>query len=931
MISTTAFSPAARRVRAGRTALPTLLAFLLMFCSVLPAAATHIRAGDIQARVDPNNLLRYFFTVKLYLDDLNSVIDQPSVDICFGDNTTGTFPRVSKVQYNACIPVSENTYTFSHVFPGPDLYTISFTGNNRNSSILNLGPTPQDLSFYIYTTIRIDGATGPNTTPIFTSIPIQRGAVLRRFEHLGTATDSTAEHDSTSYELVRPQQGQLNGGPCDPATDILSYQPLDQFAVAPGIFQMDPQTGLITWDAPATPGEFNIAYLVYEWRSLGSGVYRVVSVTRRDMQITITGSVNNPPVLRAPADTCVVANTTLTKRISATDPDGHPITLVGAGGPFVGSPAATLTPFSTNPLTSTFRWTPDCNSVAQQPYLATLTARDSPPNCDTELANSRVWRIRVVGPPPQNLRAENPAVREVQLRWDPYVCRDAADSIRIFRKEGSANFTPGACQTGVPKNIGYEYVGSVAAGDTAFLDRNRGRRFKLGSEYCYRIYATWPQPGGGESIASAEACATIPGKLPQLTNATVDATDEAAGKVTVKWTQGNHGVIATIYQSYYRLSRAADDAPTTFTLVRDNIRVNDNVYVDQSLNTEQRQYTYRLEFILALLDGTIETVDTVETATTARLAGRRNGNQIDLTWGYAVPWDNTTRLHYIYRRIRNVYTLIDSVQATATGGAYTDAFTFGGLDIGRENPNCYRILTRGTYEVRTPPPAVLVSTDNYSQESCVKNEPCPPVLALLAPNCTEEAQTCPATFVNELRWTPATAPECATDLQSWRVYFRPGAEGDFTLLATLPIAQLTYAHGPLPSRLGCYAVAAVDSAETESPQSNIVCQENCELFTLPNIITPNADARNDRFEPICASPLRRVNFTVYNRWGAKVYESDQNPRIEWNGTGTNGQTLSDGTYFYRAEVEFDQLNPTPHFYKGWVEIAASRDGGGAGR
>ena len=582
-------------------AVSAVLVVLLAWLAALPATASHIRAGDIQAVADPRNLLRYTFTVRLYLDTSAGSIDQPQVGICFGDGSQlQHFPRTSgPTALNACVPVSENLYKFTHVFPGPGLYEVSFTGNNRNSAIINLGQSSFQLGFYISTTLRIDAATGPNNSARFNSIPIDRGVVGVPFLHSPGASDSSStEHDSLSFELVTPKQGSLMtpADSCGPAPDISTYHPLDQYAIAPKTFRMDPVTGLITWDAPGIVGEFNIAYIVKEWRALGEGIYRVVGITRRDMQITITQSQNKPPVVRRPADTCVVAGTTINRRITATDPEGFPVTLLGVGGPFAATPHATLTAVPGAPpgtATANFRWTTTCRSVARQPYLTTITARDTPPNCDTELNTVGVWQIHVVGPPPQNLLADQATPQQIRLRWDRYACDDFADSIRIYRRQDSSSWTPGACETGIPDGFGYEYIGSVGANQTVFLDTNRGRRFKFGTTYCYRIYATWPLPAGGESIASNEVCATTPGLLPQLINATVDATDTTAGKVTVRWTSGNHGFLPAIYVSQYRLSRAAADAPTAFTIVRDHVRFDDTTFVDTNLDTERRQYIYQ--------------------------------------------------------------------------------------------------------------------------------------------------------------------------------------------------------------------------------------------------------------------------------------------------------------------------------------------------
>jgi hypothetical protein len=71
--------------------------------------------------------------------------------------------------------------------------------------------------------------------------------------------------------------------------------------------------------------------------------------------------------------------------------------------------------------------------------------------------------------------------------------------------------------------------------------------------------------------------------------------------------------------------------------------------------------------------------------------------------------------------------------------------------------------------------------------------------------------------------------------------------------------------------------------------------------------------------------LRRVHFTAFNRWGVKVYESQSNPLINWSGDvtdieGAKGGKVSDGLYYYQAEVEFADLNGTKKTFKGWVQV-----------
>jgi gliding motility-associated-like protein len=130
---------------------------------------------------------------------------------------------------------------------------------------------------------------------------------------------------------------------------------------------------------------------------------------------------------------------------------------------------------------------------------------------------------------------------------------------------------------------------------------------------------------------------------------------------------------------------------------------------------------------------------------------------------------------------------------------------------------------------------------------------------------------------------------------------------------------------PVQGAAYCYYVVALDSAGTRSARSNVVCKDNCPLFLMPNIFTPNGDGRNDKLRPKVASPIRKTHFQVFNRWGVKIYESDADPLINWDGGGPAGEggkgvKVVEGVYYYLAEVEFADLAGTKKTYKGWVEI-----------
>ena len=159
------------------------------------------------------------------------------------------------------------------------------------------------------------------------------------------------------------------------------------------------------------------------------------------------------------------------------------------------------------------------------------------------------------------------------------------------------------------------------------------------------------------------------------------------------------------------------------------------------------------------------------------------------------------------------------------------------------------------------------------------------------------------------------------------MFYRPTPTGRFLLLGTT--TTTSYVHGNLAFSGGCYAIQAVASSGALSDTSNVACQDNCLFFKLPNIFTPNGDGANDQFRPKNSSPVRRIRFQAFNRWGTKVFENTTTANdpvlINWDGGGPTGENNTkvknvDGVYFYLAEVEFADFANTRRTYKGWVEI-----------
>jgi gliding motility-associated-like protein len=89
----------------------------------------------------------------------------------------------------------------------------------------------------------------------------------------------------------------------------------------------------------------------------------------------------------------------------------------------------------------------------------------------------------------------------------------------------------------------------------------------------------------------------------------------------------------------------------------------------------------------------------------------------------------------------------------------------------------------------------------------------------------------------------------------------------------------------LTSNKGCVDTAYIDVM--------VIVDE----LDIPNVITPNGDGYNDKFVIDNIDKLVSSQLIIYNRWGKKVYESN-NYQNDWD-----GDNLSDGVYYYVLKYE----------------------------
>ena len=419
----------------------------------------------------------------------------------------------------------------------PGEYKVGVLVRNRNAGINNI-PNSVNLPFYIESTFLINTFLGLNTSPILLIPPVDfLAAVGVKFTHNPGAID--IDGDSLAYRLVVCKENKATdvNGYTFPNDPIFGGQKEDGSGAA--TLTLDPITGDLCWDAPGKVGEYNVAFIVEEWRD---GV--LIGQVNRDMQILVKDNPNRPPVI-SPLDTCVIATFMLEDTVISTDPNQDFVSLEAFSELFdppglrdLPKRYAEFELLNVQPPNGEekafFNWETVCEDVRVQPYKVTYRSVDSPDPLDNKLTTFETWLIRVIGPAPDTLISEVDAIEgSIKLSWNSYACPNAS-KMTVWRREGSFNFMPDSCETGLPEGS-YEQIGEVDINQTEFLDDNNGEGLEKGKTYCYRIYAVFPLPGGGESIVSMEVCETIPSLAPLLINVNVDFTKTDDGEIFVRW------------------------------------------------------------------------------------------------------------------------------------------------------------------------------------------------------------------------------------------------------------------------------------------------------------------------------------------------------------------------------------------------------------
>jgi gliding motility-associated-like protein len=905
--------------------------FLFLLLGSVSLFATHNRAGEITIVLQDCEGLVIEATITTYTKASSVPADRDSLFIDWGDGTGEMVARSNGNGFGILLPndTKLNEYIATHKYNAPGRYIVSMTDPNRNGEILNVNPPSSDLiPFHLQTTYTFPNCAfdGDNSTPTLNNPPIDIGCVGQIFRHNPVAIDP--EGDSLSYQLVVPFQG--------------TNQPVPNFfwpdEIGPGannFYDLNEITGEFVWNSPQEAGEYNIAMYIISWRD-GEAIDTVL----RDMQILIEDCDDNrPPVIETEDFLCVVAGETISFPVFATDPDvGQSIQLSALGAPFNVpiSPATLSGPggYVSPPINATFTWNTTCEHIADQPYTIVFRAIDNYLNGNFGLATLKTVRIKVVGPPPEDVQSESSS-NQITISWEsPYICEDAANdyfyTFSVWRRLGSNPFPIDTCTPGL-EGKGYTRLTSntrdIVGGRYVFTDTDVER----GKTYCYRILAGFAQYTAAglpfnrvESLPSEEICVQLSRDVPLITNVDVRETSTSLGEIEVVWTKPNPEDLDTLQNTgpyTYEVLRAEGITNSGFQPIGVSFtsptfwEANDTSFIDTGLNTEENAYSYQIAFYV---NGESEPIGFSAPASSVFLSIASTDETNNLSWEFDVPWDNTS--YQVFRE------RLSQPGVWVNLGTVTEPFfSDQGLVNGREY--CYYVESTGAYGIAGLPSPLL----NRSQIACGipldTIPPCPPTLAVS--NLCDKAISClEAELENDLEWVnPMDLCSATDDVVGYYIYYAPLEGAEFRLIDSIITAdETTYVHQPETGIAGCYAVTARDTFYNESAFSNIVCVDNCPIYELPNAFTPNGDGQNDTFYPFPYCFIEEVEFKVFNRWGELVFETND-PDLNWDGSNLRGNALPAGVYYYTCKV-FERrvtgVMPREELLRGYIELLRDR-------
>jgi gliding motility-associated-like protein len=622
-----------------------LLVIGLLFCFAFSAKATHQRAAEITYTWLGGNA--YEFTLTCYTYSPSPAgLQRDSLLMQWGDGSESYVPRV--VLQNLGDDYTLNVYKQVHNYSSSGTYIISMEDANRNYGVVNV-PNSVMVPMHIETELVINPFLGYNNSVQLLNAPVDKGCVGKLYLHNPSAYDP--DGDSLSYRLL-PCKG-MDG------MDIAGYT----YPQASQSFDIDPVTGELRWENPVLQGEYNVAFIIEEWRH---GV-KIGSVIR-DMQILISHCDNDLPQIHCDDQYCLVAGEQLDFIISASDPNGDHVSLTASGAPFeVAVSPAILNPESAYGMQPEmeFLWNTTYAHIRNTPYQVVIHAKDD--GSPVSLTNIKTVTINVMAPKVQGFVADLHG-HDVALSWASYPCSNAV-ALLIYRKAGCNAYVPEECETGIRE--GYQLIATLDnVSTTSYTDSNLSQ----GVAYEYRILARFPD--GALSIVSDAACVELKNDSPLMTHVSNDSIDLISGHVLTCWAKPKEIDDQYVAPFNYTLTRILDGATI---IVYEGA---DTTFLDTNLDLAAAT---TLLYKVQMRDANQQPMGESAMASAVLLTANGTNDEAHLSWTETVPWlvDSTQ----IFKEVNHHFVRLASV----TDFAFTDT------DVENDQTYRYYVRTFGHY------------------------------------------------------------------------------------------------------------------------------------------------------------------------------------------------------------------------------------------
>ena len=923
-----------------------LIILLCLICLAQVSFASHMIAVEIRARPIDCKLRTYEITLIGYVNTNSSVTFGGDLDsLSFGDGYMIDVPEQVPVVIDPLLNIGRVQYVIVHTYAANGHYILSYREHARNDGILNMEDSGF-ITFYTESAITITNGNC-DSSPFLTVPPIDRACSGIAYYHNAGAVDP--DDDSVSFSFVTPRSNRRTEVPkySNPNDRKfydglgISYNQGNENKNGAPTFSIDPVDGTLSWDAPGVTGEYALAIKITGWRyNSADSIWVESGFSIRDMQVLVEDCNNRKPALNVPQELCVLAGETVEFSVTGSDPDSHPVTIEAFSDIFTltespgsvapqGAPLqSTLPPFDTANLK--FRWITSCANVKNQPYKIVFKITDIPA-AGPRLARFETVSIKVIAPPPEfNSVTINPVEKTAVLTWKDHSCNNVS-AIQVWRRVSAHPYEQPECNTGMPYFLRYELRATLPGDSDSYQDS----QLAIGAQYCYRLVALVGDNRIPGRISMDTCFFPRPAEAPVITNVSVEKTAEADGRIEVRWTtpfEIDKTQYPPPYQYHVYRSANGGSLEKLTTLPQ-----SDTVY-SHLVNTIEQPYAYSIELYVPGV--TSEPVDTSSVAGSVYLNANALPGKIALSWAANTPWSNYSYYypyHLVYRGevgYDGPFTLIDSVNVNESGFNFIDIGQFQNEPLIEGKTYYYKVLTRGSYGN----PEISAPLENFSQivgaTMLDATPPCTPIVAIAQTDCS--LLNCSAdSYYNNISWSFENN-DCMEDGLVYQVFVADSEEGPFETLTTL--SGNVFQHNNLSSLAKCYRVAAVDAVGNVSELSEIICNDNCPYFELPNVFTPgSSDNFNDEFlafgpdngSGICSRFVQHVELTVYNRWGEQVYSiSTAEPanNILWDGSFDSGKEAESGIYYYNASVTFDVRDPSRQNkqYKGWIHLIRNR-------